>query len=148
MWWTEIQISLWDEESNLVTEFCRIKSTPFSILEFDSDLFKSLEVTDEIRHENSPEITNSTLFRKYLYQHKLPIPSGSFNGFYDYPLSLMGYYDKVLKEIKYYDFSSFVNLEYLKEMNCSVDDYFLSSNEWDCSAFDEDQFFLMEYSRL
>lgn len=147
MWWTDKLVKSWDIDNLNRLEYARVQSSPISILEFDPELFKKIEVTDEIRHRDSPYITSSTLFKKYLIREEMPIPKSPILGF-DYPVSFMGFYDMVKKEIKYLDCSNYLTLEFLLEDGVMADDVLLDPNNWDIQNFSLDNLMFVEYSML
>ena len=147
LWWTDKFVKSWDRREIRRLEFIRVQASPYSILEFDPDLIKKLEITDEVRHRDSPYITKSTLFLKYLKREEMPIPKNPILGF-DYPVSFMGFYDAVKREIKYLDCSNYLTLEFLQEDGVMAEDVLMDPDHWDTENFFIEYLMFVEYSML
>lgn len=148
LWWTDNQINTWDLKKSRRLEFIRVESSPFSILEFDPDLYNKLVVTDEIRHRDSPYISGSTLFLKYLQQERMPIPKNPILGHFDYPVTFMGFLDSLTQKTKFMDTSNYMTYEFIKEDKIKAEDLFMNPDYWIIDNFPVENLLFVEYSKI
>lgn len=150
IWWSDEQIEFWskNEEHLLGKEFPRIQTTPYSIVEFPFDEFESFEITDESAEINSFLVKESTIYYKWSIYNNLPIPKGGMGGFYEYPITLLGLQTPINPEAKFFDFSGYVNYQFLKEDNASFVDFINKESNCYRSKFKEEFFSIAEYSNF
>lgn len=148
IWWSEDQIEFWEKGKHhlLGKEFPRIQTTPYSIVEFPFDEFESLEMTDESAGVESFLVKESTIYYKWSIHNMLPIPNGGMAGFYEYPITLLGIKTPIYPEAKFFDFSGYVNFQFLKEDQASFVDFITRESNCYQSKFEEEYFAVAEYS--
>lgn len=150
IWWSDEQIEFWAKNHYhlLGNEYPRIQTTPYSIVEFPFDEFESLEMTDESAAINSYLVKESTLYYKWSIHNMLPIPNGGMAGFYEYPITLLGLQTPINPEAKFFDFSGYVNYQFLKEDKVSFVDFITKESNCYPSKFEEEYFSIAEYSNF
>lgn len=148
LWWNDSQLNAWFNRKPRKNEFFRVQSSPYSILEFEPELIQDLEITDEIRHKDSPFIKKSTLFLKHLQKEEMPIPKDPLLGQFEYPVSFIGFYDFTLKRTKYMDVSNYLTYKFLKEDGIMAEDYLMDPTAWEVDNFEIENLLFVEFSKI
>ncbi|TDQ15212.1 hypothetical protein DFQ04_3098 [Algoriphagus boseongensis] len=149
LWWTEEQIRQWKkiESKSLSDDYVRIKTTPYSMVEFEPCNFERIEFTDEICEAESSIVKESTLWFNHYFSNLIPIPKGSMYDVYTYPCVLIGVNRGIDHDVSYFDYTGYFNFQFLKEDKVDIGQYLKDSNLFDNSRFDLDDFTIVEYSK-
>jgi hypothetical protein len=147
IWWTGQQVRQWreNEYKYLADDYMRIKTTPYSMVEFLASDFQNIEFSDEKADTESSLVKESTLWYNYYFSNRIPIPNGTMNDLYPYPCVLLGFNRPIDHEISYFDYTGYFNYQFLKEDKKDIVqsfDHFEIFN----SRFDIEDFTIAEYS--
>lgn len=150
IWWTPEQIRDWQKNHSkyLIDSYSRLKTTPYSMIEFESCDFGNLEFTDEKCASDSFLVKESTLLFHHLTSNQLPFPLGTMHDLFDYPSTLIGLLRPIDHEVTFFDYSGYFNYQFLKEDRADISQYLSNSKVWKSSNFNDEDFFIAEYSRL
>ncbi len=149
LWWTDDQIMDWEtkkENLSLQSKTFRIKSTPFSYLEFEGDNFISIILMVENQVDTNLDLSKETQFLKYLNLNRLPVPTCTFNEEFDFPISLIAYRNG--HRHNFFDLSNYVTLNYLIENGISFKECINDCNDWTIKDFKTDNLTFIEYSKI
>ncbi|PZV79585.1 hypothetical protein CLV31_11417 [Algoriphagus aquaeductus] len=145
-WWDDKMILGFDKilmNSNDVV--IRAPNTPTSLVEFRLEKFKSYhitEMTEILLKEQSFVLTN---FNKYYQSLRIPTPRESFNDEFDFPLTLICLLNNNLSLPVSIDFSNYLNLDYLKNRNLTIEEAFFDQEEKSSKSQLETKILFAEY---
>ena len=126
----------------------RIKTTPYSMVEFEPCNFKKIEFTDEKCEADSSIVKESTQWFNHYFSNSIPIPKGSMFDMYPYPCVLIGVNRGFDHDVSYFDYTGYLNYQFLKEDKVDIGQYLENPNLFDNSRFDLDDFTIVEYSKI
>lgn len=150
MWWTEQFIEEFPEMvyRDTLNQTLRVKNTPSSMIEFDSNIFINMQITNEIDLLLTGHCLHLTQFHKYCCNSQLPIPKSTFNDDFEFPITLIcltnNSGDSPIKS----DFSNYTNLDYLMDRKISLIEHLSNPKEYSLVNFEPSMFLFAEYLKL
>lgn len=130
-WWDDEMLNKFESiiEKN-DNRILRAPNTPCSIVEFNLTSLINFRITSITEVLFKGNCFKSTNFFKYYHGLNIPVPLSTFNEEFEFPLTLICLLNKKTRSPFSIDFSNYINLDYLKNKELSMEDVFMEKDNF------------------